>query len=165
MYRSRFLLLAMLVAVVPQIVKAQTGTIQGTVNDAGGATIPNASVKAVDRDKKIVVRETTTANDGVFNLSPLLPGNYSVSVQAAGFKETQVNDLTLDQNQIMNLGVLVLQVGQITDSVSVESQTPLVETATSQKSFVITSKQVTEIPLKWPGFPNADANPAWRGLE
>src|SRR5207247_5676774 len=45
-----------------------------------------------------------------------------------------------------------LQVGQITDSISVEAQIPLVETATAQKSFVISSREVTELPLNGRDF-------------
>ncbi len=131
---------------------AQTGTILGSVTDPAGATVPGASIKAVDQDKKIVVRETRTNREGGFNLSPLLPGRYRLTIEMAGFKEYQLNDLTLDETQVMNVGAVSLQVGQMTDSVSVESQSQLVETATSQKSFVITSKQVTEIPLNGRDF-------------
>jgi hypothetical protein len=126
---------------------AQTGTIQGTVTDPAGGTVPGATVRAFDQDKQVVVRETTTSRDGAFSLAPLLPGHYSVRIAAKGFKESTNNDLTLDQNQIMNLGTLSLQVGQMSESVSVESQIPLVETTTSQKSFVISSQEVTEVPL------------------
>jgi len=133
-------------------VVAQTGTIQGDVVDAAGATVPNAKVTAFDADKNVVVRETTTSRDGAFSLSPLLPGTYNVKVEAQGFKAYESNSLKLDQNQIMNLGSIALQVGQITDSISVEAQIPLVETATAQKSFVISSREVTELPLNGRDF-------------
>ncbi|MDQ6676803.1 MAG: Plug and carboxypeptidase regulatory-like domain-containing protein [Acidobacteriota bacterium] len=132
--------------------EAQTGSIQGTVNDGAGASIPHASVKAFDQEKNIVARETTTNGEGFFNLSPLLPGQYSVRIQAPGFKESLINNLTLDQTQIMGLGVLVLQLGQLSESVSVESQAAQVETTTAQKSFVISSKEVTQIPLNGRDF-------------
>jgi len=131
---------------------AQTGTIQGTVLDAAGATVPNASVQAVDQDKSVVVRETTTNTAGTFIASPLQPGHYTIRVTATGFKEYEAKDLTLDQNQIMNLGNILLQVGQATDSVSVEATSPLVETTTAQKGYVISSRQVTEIPLNGRDF-------------
>src|SRR5260370_33520644 len=52
----------------------------------------------------------------------------------------------------MILGVISMKFGQLTDSISVEAQIPLVETSTSQKSFVISSKEVTEIPLNGRDF-------------
>src|SRR5207248_10490640 len=125
---------------------AQTGTIQGNVADAAGATVPNAKVTAFDQDKNVVVRETTSSREGSFALSPLLPGTYTVKVEAQGFKSFESSNLKLDQNQIMNLGSIALQVGQLNESVSVEAQVPLVETATAQKSFVISSREVTELP-------------------
>jgi len=131
---------------------AQTGSILGTVVDSGGGMVPKASVKAFDENKQIVARETVTNTEGGFQLSPLLPGHYTVRVTATGFKEIQSKDITLDQNQVMNLGTLTLQVGQITESVSVDATSPLVETSTAQKAFVVTSKQVTEIPLNGRDF-------------
>jgi Carboxypeptidase regulatory-like domain/TonB-dependent Receptor Plug Domain len=124
----------------------------GTVLDSAGGTVPKATVKAFDENKQIVARETTTNTEGGFQLAPLLPGRYSVRISAAGFKEIQSKNLTLDQNQVMNLGALTMEVGQVTESVSVDAQSPLVETSTSQKSFVVTSKQVTEIPLNGRDF-------------
>ncbi len=132
--------------------KAQTGAILGTVTDSAGATIPNATVKAFDQNKQIIARETITGTTGSFYLTPLLPGQYSVRIQAAGFKAYESNNLTLDQTQLMNLGVVTMEVGALTESVSVEAQSPLVETSTSQKSFVISSRQVTEIPLNGRDF-------------
>src|SRR5437879_4567821 len=81
---------------------AQTGTIQGNVTDAAGATVPNAKITAFDQDKSVVVRETTTNREGAFALTPLLPGQYTVKVEAQGFKSYESSDLKLDQNQIMN---------------------------------------------------------------
>jgi hypothetical protein len=131
---------------------AQTGTIQGTLADSAGASVPNAKVKAFDQDKGVVVRETTTGRDGAFLLSPLLPGKYNVKIEVQGFKSYEATNLTLDQNQIMNLGSIALQLGQITESISVDSTIPLVETVTAQKSFVISSKEVTELPLNGRDF-------------
>ena len=122
--------LAFALAVGTQVAVAQTGSILGTVVDSAGGTVPKASVKAFDENKQIVARETTTNTEGGFQLTPLLPGRYTVRITATGFKEIQSKDLTLDQNQVMNLGTLTLQVGQITESVSVDATSPLVETST-----------------------------------
>ena len=132
--------------------RAQTGTIQGTVTDPGGGVVPTANVRAFDQDKQVVVRETKTTKEGTFNLSPLLPGHYTVRIQAPGFKLYENPNLTLDQNQIMNLGTVSLQVGEISESISVQAESPMVETSTAQKSFVISSREVTETPLNGRDF-------------
>lgn len=131
---------------------AQTSTIQGTITDPTNAAIPNAKVVAIDEGKGIVARETTTAMDGTFALRPLLPGKYTVKAEVAGFKALERRDLVVDQNQALNLGVITLQVGQTSDSVLVESQVPLVETSTAQKSFVIDARQVTQLALNGRDF-------------
>src|SRR5260370_5270786 len=131
---------------------AQTGAIQGVITDGAGASVPKAKVTALDQDKQVVAREAVTSSLGAFYLTPLLPGRYTIRVEATGFKAFESKDLTLDQNQVMNLGVISLQLGQLTDSISVEAQIPLVETSTSQKSFVISSKEVTEVPLNGRDF-------------
>jgi hypothetical protein len=152
MNRPFFQALALFFTLATIISFAQTGTIQGTVADAAGATVPNAKVIALDLDKHVVVRETATSREGTFVLTPLLPGHYNVKIESTGFKAYESNNLTLDQNQVMNLGAISLQVGQLSESVHVDAQVPIVETATSQKSFVISSQEVTELPLNGRDF-------------
>src|SRR5689334_9545696 len=131
---------------------AQTGTIQGTLVDTAGGVVPNAKVVAIDQDKQIVVRETTTARDGIFYVRSLLPGNYTIKTEVTGFKAIERTDLKLDANQIMDLGQITLTVGQTAESITVEAEVPLVETSTAQKSFVISSRQVTEQSLNGRDF-------------
>ncbi|MBC7925249.1 MAG: carboxypeptidase regulatory-like domain-containing protein, partial [Bryobacteraceae bacterium] len=134
------------------LLSAQTGTIQGTLTDASGAAVPNAKISAIDQAKQLVAREVVTAPDGTFYLRNLLPATYTVKSEVPGFKALERTDLKLDQTQIMNLGVLSLQVGQSTESVTVEAIVPLVETSTSQKSYTISSRQVTELSLNGRDF-------------
>jgi len=131
---------------------AQNGTIQGIIVDAQSAAIPNARVSVTDESKGIVVRESTTDMGGNFRLLQLLRGTYSLKVEASGFKTSEKKGLVLDPNQIMNLGVLTIDIGQTTESVTVEATVPLVETATANKSFVIDSRQVTELSLNGRDF-------------
>jgi hypothetical protein len=131
---------------------AQQGSIQGNLTDAAGASVPDATVRALDQDKQVVVRETKSNRDGNFSLTPLLPGNYTIKIEAQGFKGYESSNLKLDQTQIMNLGVIALEVGAVSESISVESQIPVVDTATAQRSFVISSKEVTELPLNGRDF-------------
>ncbi|MFN7919851.1 MAG: carboxypeptidase regulatory-like domain-containing protein [Bryobacteraceae bacterium] len=131
---------------------AQTGTIQGILTDPQGGVIPNAKVTATDEAKSLVVRETTTSIDGRFRLANLLPGRYTLRSEVSGFKALERTGLQLDQNQLMDLGAVALQVGQTSESVTVEAVVPLVETATANKSFVISSRQVTELSLNGRDF-------------
>ena len=131
---------------------AQSGVIQGTVLDAQGGGVPNAKVTATDEAKQIVVRETTTAADGSFQLRPLLPAVYTVKIEASGFKIFSRSKLVLDPNQIMNLGTMAAEVGATSETVEVTAEAPTVETTTAQRGFVLTSRQVTELSLNGRDF-------------
>ncbi|HEX2711669.1 MAG TPA: carboxypeptidase regulatory-like domain-containing protein [Candidatus Acidoferrales bacterium] len=129
-----------------------SGVIQGVLLDPQGAAIAGAKVTAVDQEKKVIARQSTSGTDGSFQLRPLLPGTYTLRVENAGFKTFERNGLALDPNQIEDLGVVTLQIGDVTDSVTVQGDAPLVETATGQKSYVISPQQVTELSLNGRDF-------------
>ena len=131
---------------------AQTGSIRGTLTDPSGSAIPNAKVIALDEAKGLTVRETTSGNDGVFVLNNVQPGLYTIKSEVAGFKTLERTNLRLDQNQIMNLGTVTLQVGQTTDSVTVQAEVPLVETSTANKAFTVDARQVTQLALNGRDF-------------
>ncbi len=141
---ARWLVLLVACLGVALAVQAQTGSITGTVVDAQGNVVVGASVKAVDQAKGIAVRETVTTSEGLFVLTPLLPGTYTVKVSSKGMKDLDRTNLVLDQNQVMGLGSLTMVVGAATETVVVESTTPLVETATADHSNIITGQQVLE---------------------
>jgi hypothetical protein len=98
---------------------AQTGSITGSVVDSQGAAVVGARVQAFDQAKGIVVRETTSGADGIFTLQPLLPGAYTVRINAKGMRELVRSDLALDQNQVLGIGTLAMTVGAATETVTV----------------------------------------------
>ncbi|MSV30520.1 MAG: hypothetical protein EXQ52_17520 [Bryobacterales bacterium] len=150
MSRKSTLIVGMFLSAVPAF--CQNGVIQGALTDPQGAAVANARIVAFDEAKSLVVREAVTAADGAFNLRPLARGTYTIKAEVAGFKMVERKGLVLDPNQVMDLGRLSLEVGAVSESVTVEAATPLVETATSQKSFTLSSRQVTEIPLNGRDF-------------
>jgi carboxypeptidase family protein len=142
MSRLRWAGLLLIAALSAATARGQSsGVIQGAILDPSGAAIAGAKIIAVDEGKNVTVRETTSATDGSFQLRPLLPGTYTVKVGNAGFKSLERKGLALDVNQIMDLGGLTLQIGAVTQSVTVEATVPLVEIGTGQKSYVLTNRQ------------------------
>ena len=131
---------------------AQNGQIQGTLTDPSGAAIAGAHVKVTDTNKGVVVKETETGSTGNFNFQPLPQGTYSVNAESTGMKKLERTGITLDVNQILNLGSLQMALGSTSEQITVEATTPLVETTTSQKSFTITSAQVLETSLNGRDF-------------
>src|SRR5947209_17598246 len=97
---------------------AQSQPLYGTAVDSSGAVVPGATVKITDLGKSEVVRTATTDENGRFRELDIQPGRYQVSVAKAGFKTTGVN-FTVDVNRELALGDIKMDVGQVTETVSV----------------------------------------------
>ena len=122
-----------------------TGNITGTVRDPQGAAVPKAEVTVVD-DKTGSSRTVTANDDGFYNVPSLPAGMYTVSTSPAGFKKTITTgvELHVNENKTVNLDV---QVGQVTETVTVTSEAAPVELRSGEVSSLISEKQVTELPL------------------
>jgi outer membrane receptor protein involved in Fe transport len=121
-----------------------TGSINGTVKDATGAVVKGATVTVTDEDKKLVVRTTTTGDDGTYTATPLLSGNYSVTVEAPNFKKAVQTDVKLDVGQRRTVDV-TLEAGNLQEVVTVEAAPLAVELTTPAVSTVISGDQVREL--------------------
>src|SRR5438128_8199228 len=121
------------------------GTISGTVRDEKGAVVPKAEVSIQSTGTGI--SRTVNTDDNGFYLAPSLPaGRYTITTAPSGFKKTIASavDLHVGENKNVNLD---LQVGQVTETVTVSSNAAPVETRSGEISSLITEKQVTELPL------------------
>ncbi|MEZ5398153.1 MAG: TonB-dependent receptor [Bryobacteraceae bacterium] len=120
-------------------------TISGHVLDSSGAAVPNAKIQTVNT----ATNETSTAtSDGSGNYSiPFLrPGVYKMNVTADGFKQFNRENITLQVGQIAGIDV-ALEVGAMTESISVTAEAAILETQTASRSGVVNTKQVAELPL------------------
>ncbi|OJV44418.1 MAG: hypothetical protein BGO25_04770 [Acidobacteriales bacterium 59-55] len=132
--------------------QAQTGSISGTVVDPGGASIAGATVQVVNHATGNTTREATTGNTGTFRALNLPPATYDVKISATGMKNLQRSGIVLDQEQDLGLGQLQMSIGERSETVTVNSEEPLIETETSNHSAVISSRQVLEQPLNGRDF-------------
>src|SRR5258706_4568059 len=129
-------------------VHAQTttvGTISGTVRDEKGAVVPKAEV-SIQGAGNGISRTANSDDNGFYLATSLPPGHYTVSTAPSGFKKTVAADVDLHvtENKTVNLD---LQVGQVSETVTVSSDAAPVETRSGEVSSLITEKQVTELPL------------------
>ena len=125
---------------------AGTGAITGTVTDPTGAVIPNATVTATDVTTNIkTVRQTTSAGD--YNITPLIPDNYTVSVTAQGFEQYVQENVQVNALQTASLNVK-LTVGQASQSVTVTSAPPTLETSDATLGAVMDNEVYAGLPLQ-----------------
>ncbi len=115
--------------------QAVTGTITGVVMDPNGAMIPGAVVTA----KNVATgaeAQTTTSGEGFYRVANLSPGEYTVSVEAQGFKKTTTQANRLSVGDSMRLD-LTLELGQVTEVVSVQAVATEVSTEDAQLGKVL----------------------------
>ena len=103
-----------------------TGVIQGTVLDPTGAVIPGATVTATNPATGLATTRTTT-DAGFYVLSPLVPGEYKVTVTAKGFEELLQEHVVVNAMAVVGLN-LTLTVGSATQEITVSAAPPALET-------------------------------------
>ena len=124
--------------------QTQTARLVGTVKDATGAVVPNAKVSAVHNETK--TRTDTTSNaSGEFVLPALQRGTYTLSVEASGFRKAVIADITLDVAAEVAENV-ILEVGQLAETVEVHANTLAVQTTESEVSQVVTISDIATLP-------------------
>src|ERR1035438_3601722 len=123
-----------------------SGTIGGTILDPSGATVPGAKVTITNTDRNQVVRVITTDATGSY-AAPLIPvGIYAIKVEVKGFKTEAQTGVTLNVNDDLKINI-TLQVGSMTDTVTVEASATAVELGTPASSNTIDGTQVRELSL------------------
>jgi carboxypeptidase family protein/TonB-dependent receptor-like protein len=123
-----------------------SGSISGRIVDQQGAVVANASVTATEPTKNVTV--TTRTNElGDFVFPALQPGNYNVTVEVAGFKKLEKPKIPLDANDNLALGNLALQVGEVTEAVSVSGEAAMLQTESVERSATITGKQIENLEI------------------
>src|SRR5271167_2419501 len=129
-------------------VNAQTfrGTILGSVSDSSGALVPGATVTIKNLDTGLT-RVVTTSDDGSYSAPELPIGNYSVTVEKAGFKSGVVTGIRVDVSTDRRADV-ILQPGQIAQTVEVTGEElPMTESTSDTLGGIVESRVVTSLPV------------------
>jgi len=143
-------LLAFLLCASALVAQQDTGMITGLVTDSSGAAVPDAVVTVANRDTNISVK-VTTGGDGIFVATPLRIGAYSVSVEARGFKKSVQDGIPLRVQDRLRADFR-LEVGEITQTVEVTAEVPLLQSETSSLGQVMDTRRVAELPLNGRNF-------------
>ncbi len=126
-----------------------TGSIIGTVTDPSGAVLPGANVTIVNKATGQTVSVTTSAA-GSYNSGPLLPGDYTVTIAASGFKRT-VLTRTVAVGVAAN-GDATLEVGSTATTVEVQAQALQVNTEQATVQGTVTTREIDQLPVNGRNF-------------
>jgi len=147
---SLWLLVLTLCLALPLAAQEITGNIQGVVSDAQGAVVPNATV-TVTNTATGDVRTASSTSQGTYSIAKLPVGIYDVTVKAANFKVFVVKHVEVDVSTVQTVNAQ-LQVGNISEEVTVEASTVQVETNSGALANTVEGNEVRELPLNGRNF-------------
>ena len=152
MFNTRALFAILMVSLLasPLFGVGTTGTIVGTVSDAKGGVVAQAKV-VVKNSGTNATREVFTNANGEYTAPLLPPGVYEISVEQTGFRRALISQIKLEVDQTARIDV-VLQVGAVTEQVTVTEVEPLIQTDSSTVGQVIDQQKVSQLPLNERNF-------------
>jgi hypothetical protein len=131
---------------LPSVLMAQaTGTISGFVTDPAGSAVPAAKVTALQLEQQMQ-RTVETNEEGFYTFNALPPGDYSVAAEKTGFQRLVRKGDVLTVNQNLRVD-LALQLGQVSQEVSVSGHAALVDTQSGTLSALVDDRRVVDLPL------------------
>ena len=151
-YSVRFFKTILLLILACGVAQAQNfqATVVGQVVDPAGAAVAGAKVTITAQGTGRAAT-ATTSGDGGFVIPQLPPGVYDLNVEAAGFRRAVKSNFTLETGQTQRVN-FQLETGAVSDTVTVTSEAPPINTDTSSKGEVIVQKQVQDLPLNGRDF-------------
>lgn len=148
--RASFCALAFLVSLSPVRGQLSTATVIGTVSDPQGSVVPGAKLTLTNLQTG--VQTTTESNpSGNYRFQNVPVGTYSLSAFADGFSRKLMDRFTLTVNQTATID-FVLEVGAVTETVSVVASGVQIQAASAELGQVIEGKQVVDLPLNGRNF-------------
>ena len=133
-------------AVAPAWAQEFRATVKGQVVDGSKGAVPGATVNVRNTDTNEVATAVTNA-EGNYTVPFLRPGPYSMTVELAGFQKFTRTDLRLQVGETATINVQ-LAVGQLTESVTVSAESPVLITSNANRGTVIDQQSIAEIPLQ-----------------
>src|SRR5579864_8358484 len=134
-----------LLCAVALFAQGNFGRIQGTVTDQTGAVLPGATVSITDTQRGLA-RTLNTDAAGEYNAPNLIPGTYTVRVEAKGFKALDRQNVVLEVGKEVRVD-LTPQPGEQTQTVTVTEAIPLVDTASSTLGGTLGNAEINDLPL------------------
>ena len=128
------------------VVQAQTtaGSIVGQVTDATGAIVPNAAITITNVETGITNKTTSDASGNTLDVVPV--GDITVTVEVTGFKKSVNTGIRLNVQDRIGVNI-VLELGQVTETVEVAGAAPALQTDSSYLGQVVEGQKIVDLPL------------------
>ena len=137
-------LIFILVFANPALPQASTGSVKGTVQDVSNAVLPKAAVELTNIATNVTSR-TTTNDAGVYLFLGVVPGQYRLTVEAAGFERFEgLLTVQVQQNAVVDP---VLNIGQTATTIEVQDVTPLVQAESPSLGRVLERSRIEQLPI------------------
>jgi Carboxypeptidase regulatory-like domain len=121
------------------------GTLNGTVLDAAGAVVPGAAVVAINDETK-VENKTTSTSAGAYTIPYLQQGTYTIRATMPGFRAATAENVILRAAQTLTMNIK-LEIGQVSDNVTVSDTPPLLESGTAEMGSYINQAEFKAWPI------------------
>ena len=129
---------------LPALAQQSTATISGTVADQGGGVLPGVVVTAAN-EATGVAREGVTDGAGIFILTAISPGTYTLSAGLPGFQTVEQAGIVVQVGQELSFD-FSLSVGGVAETITVTGEAPIVDTSSSRIGYVVSEREVDTLP-------------------
>ncbi|HYO81537.1 MAG TPA: carboxypeptidase-like regulatory domain-containing protein, partial [Bryobacteraceae bacterium] len=124
-----------------------TGALGGSILDTSDAAIVGASVRLTSVATG-AERTTVTADTGRFYFGSLQPGEYTLTIEAQGFRRVSRTQINVSAAETVSIGDIRLELGQVAESVQVQAQAATVQVETAERAGVLTTSQVQNLAIR-----------------
>jgi hypothetical protein len=136
----------------PALAQVNTGTVLGTVKDAQGGVIPGATVTLISEARGTRSAPVVTSATGDFVFANVTADTYTIEVTLESFKTSQRSGIAVSPGSRIAVGTLVLEVGGAAETVVVKGEAPRVQSSSGERSFSVTTEEVTNLPIATRNF-------------
>ncbi|MEO7274415.1 MAG: carboxypeptidase-like regulatory domain-containing protein, partial [Vicinamibacterales bacterium] len=146
----------------PIAAQQTTGNITGRLVDDQGSAVPGVAVTAKNSQTGLTRTDTSDA-EGVYRLNALQVGTYDILAELQGFSKVENKGIVVNIGQTLDINI-TLKVANVSETVTVTGETPLIETSSSSVGGVVDIKRIESLPLNGRQFANLAATIPGVGL-
>ena len=139
-------------AVHPVSAQITTGTVAGSVKDDQGLAVPGASVTLISEARGTRMAPVVTNATGDFVVPNVTPDTYTVEIAMPGFSSVVRPGVAVSGGDRISVGALTLSVGGTSETVTVKSEAPLIQSQSGERSFSVTTAEVENLPISARNF-------------